>query len=368
MGSSGAIAIAGFDALPAHVAILDRSGTIVHTNRSWEEFGDDQGLAEGAGNVGANYLDVCDGSDGDDAANAASGIRDVAAGDRETYSFEYPCHTPERDRWFSMNATAYDHDRERYVLVMHVDITDRRRLEQRAREQAERMEAFATLLSHDLRNPLSVALAEAQSLERSDLSDAVNDRSESIVSSLQRMETMLEEALVLVGTDDVERTEPVLLADAVDEAWSHVRTESASVSATERVGVRADPSLLSHLFENLFRNSVEHGGSTPSVDVGPLETAGDATAESARDSATAVSEIGFEGEFDGFYVEDDGPGFDAADRDRLFESGYTTESDGSGFGLAIVRRVVDAHDWSIDATTTDDGARFEIRDVDVFAV
>jgi signal transduction histidine kinase len=68
---------------------------------------------------------------------------------------------------------------------------------------------------------------------------------------------------------------------------------------------------------------------------------------------------------DGFYIEDDGPGIADADRDRIFEPGYTTQDGGTGYGLEIVRTVAEAHDWEITVTdAANGGARFEITGVD----
>lgn len=92
------------------------------------------------------------------------------------------------------------------------------------------------------------------------------------------------------------------------------------------------------LLENLFRNAVEHGGPDVTVEVGALE--------------------------DGFFVEDDGPGIPSDARDEVFDVGYSSADDGSGFGLSIVRRIATAHGWDISVTEgTDGGARFEITDV-----
>jgi len=85
-------------------------------------------------------------------------------------------------------------------------------------------------------------------------------------------------------------------------------------------------------------DSVEHAVPDPTVDVGPLDDGG------------------------GFYVADDGPGIDPSDHDRIFEVGYTDHEDGTGFGLAIVKRIAEAHGWSVDVTAgADGGARFEFR-------
>jgi light-regulated signal transduction histidine kinase (bacteriophytochrome) len=64
----------------------------------------------------------------------------------------------------------------------------------------------------------------------------------------------------------------------------------------------------------------------------------------------------------GFYLEDDGPGVPAEDRDEVFSYGYSTDNSGTGFGLAIVRTIVEAHGWDVSLADRDaGGARFEIR-------
>ncbi|WP_455448276.1 ATP-binding protein [Natrinema thermotolerans] len=406
MSSSGedSLVAAGFDALAARVAILDTGGTIVYTNESWESFGDEQGLARSAGGVGSNYLAVCEASDDPDATETARGIRAIAAGDSESFRLEYPCHTPGEDGWYLLDARPYDHGGERFVLVMHVDITERKLLERRTREQADRMESFATLLSHDLRNPLSVALAHTEMLELDDGVDLGDDSDENpLRASLERMESIIDEALLLATIDTVEETELLALSRAVETAWTTVRTDGASVDVVDDIAIRADPSLLAHLFENLFRNAVEHGSTNPAsnaqqdaveygstspdsrtrqdavehagdglhIEIGALESTaadGDRDDEAAKAVEGGTRPTDWSGEaadYDGFYVEDDGPGIPPDERERVFESGYSSAG-GSGFGLAIVSDVVDAHGWSIRVTSgRNGGARFEVRGVTV---
>ena len=384
--STDALVAAGFDALPARVAILDASGTIVDTNEPWESFGDEQGLARSAGGVGSNYLAVCEASDDPDATETARGIREIAAGDSESFRLEYPCHTPGEDGWYLLDARSYDYAGERYVLVMHVDITERKLLERRTQEQADRMESFAKLLSHDLRNPLSVALAHTEMLELDDGVDLGDDGDENpLRASLERMESIIDEALLLTTIDAVEETELLALSRAVETAWTTVRTDGASVAVVDDVAIRADSSLLTHLFENLFRNAVEHGstspdsqtrqdavehaGDGPRIEIGALESASSGESNGPAESVEAEREAADwpveAADYDGFYVEDDGPGIPPDERAAVFESGYSSAG-GSGFGLAIVSDVVDAHGWSISiASGRNGGARFEVRGVTV---
>jgi signal transduction histidine kinase len=115
----------------------------------------------------------------------------------------------------------------------------------------------------------------------------------------------------------------------------------------------ADRDCLLHVFENLFRNAIDHND-----DDAPLRVAVD-TLDARAD--------GGDGSIDGFVVEDDGDGLpeSATGRDALFEYGYTTSDDGTGLGLSIVQDVVEAHGWEITARDAPDGgARFEITGVD----
>jgi signal transduction histidine kinase len=68
---------------------------------------------------------------------------------------------------------------------------------------------------------------------------------------------------------------------------------------------------------------------------------------------------------DGFYVADDGPGVPEADRESVFESGYSTDREGTGLGLTIVQEIAEAHGWEVSVTDSESGgARFEITGVE----
>jgi signal transduction histidine kinase len=134
-------------------------------------------------------------------------------------------------------------------------------------------------------------------------------------------------------------TTEVDLAEAAESAWGTAEVETAILTIEDDVGtMQADGGRLETLLQNLLRNAVEHGGREVTVTVGSLP--------------------------DGFYVEDDGPGFDVDEAEKLFEYGYTTDDSGTGFGLSIVESVAEAHGWRIQTRTGDDGgARFEFHDV-----
>ncbi len=125
------------NSLPAHIALLDGDGRILDVNAQWRHFGVENSLTDPACGVGANYIAICDGATGDradGAQEAANGLREVLAGSRESYTMEYPCHSPDKFRWFRVMANGLEF-REggrlvRGAVVMHVDITERKLAEQ----------------------------------------------------------------------------------------------------------------------------------------------------------------------------------------------------------------------------------------------
>ncbi len=122
------------DALPAHVALLDVRGTIISVNQGWRTFASANALEGPQYAIGVNYLEICDSARGDDAAKAdqvAAGVRSVLAGAAEGFSAEYPCHSPTQQRWFLMRVTPLADEPPHGVVVMHIDITERKLAEAR---------------------------------------------------------------------------------------------------------------------------------------------------------------------------------------------------------------------------------------------
>ena len=130
------------NSLNAHIAVLNKSGTIVAVNDAWTRFAVKNGAPrDSLVGVGVNYLDVCrrSAAEGDEsAAQALSGITAVSDCKRQQFRLEYPCHSPEQLRWFLLNATALA-DGEG-VVVSHEDITARRLAEDVLRQSQDRLE------------------------------------------------------------------------------------------------------------------------------------------------------------------------------------------------------------------------------------
>ncbi|MDG5817691.1 PAS domain S-box protein [Natronococcus sp. A-GB7] len=219
------------------------------------------------------------------------------------------------------------------LLVSHTaNAIERLERERALKQQNDRLEEFASIVSHDLRNPLNVAAGRLE-LAREACDD---DNLEDVARAHARMEALIDDLLALAREGrSVLESEPVDVAATVADCWRHVETAEASLEVETERSIEADPSRFQRLLENLVRNAVEHAGPDVAVTVGDLA--------------------------DGIYVEDDGPGIPAEKRETVFETGYSERRGGTGFGLGIVERICDAHGWDVAVTDgADGGARFEL--------
>jgi len=273
---------------------------------------------------------------------------------------------------------------QRIICVVR-DITERKERERDLQRHNERLEKLVSTVSHDLRNPLTVAQGRLQ-LARSECD---SENLDSVASSIERTLELVDELLSLARqAKDIGDLEPVALETAVVQCWGNVATGDATLNVeldrTDR-RIRADPNRLRQLLANLIRNSVEHGSTSnrpeadDSVEHGSTSNrpeAGDSEeSKIPRADGEAVDSVEHGshdvtvtvGEVDGgFYVADDGPGIPADEREQVCEAGYSTAEDGVGFGLSIVRDIVTAHGWALSITESEaGGARFEITGVDV---
>jgi DNA-binding CsgD family transcriptional regulator len=111
------------DSLSAQIAIVDVTGTIIETNRSWKEFGKANGLRTEDQEAEQNYLDICDESGEETGKLAALGIRKVLGGELQEFNMQYPCHSPVEKRWFIMRVVRFRKPGKPQVVVSHENIT-----------------------------------------------------------------------------------------------------------------------------------------------------------------------------------------------------------------------------------------------------
>jgi len=129
--------------LPAHIAIVDSSGTIVAVNQAWQDFATSNGAVVSKVTEGTNYFEVCDSATGDQSEYAvafAEGIRSVFSGGREEFEMEYPCHSPTESRWFVGRVMPFSNGSSPQAIVAHENITERKQMERQLEHLKQELE------------------------------------------------------------------------------------------------------------------------------------------------------------------------------------------------------------------------------------
>ena len=316
------------------VVTIDREGTITHVSQSVEEI---LGY-EPADLIGENVAKRIHPTDREEILSELSNHIDEY-GYTSTYRVRV---RNSADEWRVIEARARNLLGDSFVegIVLNArDITEKQRQNRKLERQNERLDQFASIVSHDLRNPLNVAAGQLDILQ-AEVRDEYSDSTETIQRQLDRMEQIIDDSLTLARSGKtVTETTTVDLEALARDAWGSVDTRKGDLVIEQSLQLDGDRNRLRNVFENLFRNSIEHNDSADlTVRVGPLS------------------------EESGFYVEDTGTGIPREKRERVFEQGYTTSQDGTGFGLAIVEDIIQAHGWDISLIDKESGgARFEIE-------
>ena len=313
------------EALNDAVLILDDQDRVVDCNRAARELFGITGSV-----TGLPVTAVLERVDSDVVAALTT------ADERET---EATIRTDGEQRHLRCSSSRIGDDGQRGRVVICYDITERREREQELERTNEQLDQFAGVVSHDLRNPLTVAIGRLEVARQ----ERDSEHLAAVATAHDRMQSLIDDVLTLAREGaTVSEMRPVSLSTLATECWADVETESASpLIETDRV-VRADKSRLQQLLENLIRNAVEHGGEAVTVTVGDLS--------------------------DGFFVADDGPGIPIETRDQVFSAGHSTTDTGTGLGLNIAQQIANAHDWEIQVTESEaGGARFEITGVEFVA-
>ena len=335
---TAALIPAAVDTLPINVAVLDEEGTILFTNRAWQAFGESNDIDLRPDTIGTNYLAITSQADTERAQTAAAGLSEIQSGERELFQFEYPCHSPTERRWFLMRAASFTAGAQRYVAVAHFDITDRYEYRRRLEASNERLQQFAYVASHDLREPLRMVTSYLQLLERryhDELDDDAREFIEFAVDGAERMEAMIDGLLAYARVDtqgtsfgSVDLDE--VLDDVLTDLGLRIEETDAEITADSLPTVDGDEAQLRQCFQNLVTNALQYSGEGhPRVSI-----------SAARNGAEWT-----------ISVSDEGIGIDRADTERVFEVFQRLHSheayDGTGIGLALCRRVVERHGGEI---------------------
>ncbi|MFQ3293989.1 MAG: PAS domain S-box-containing protein [Natrialbaceae archaeon] len=268
----------------------------------------------------------------------------VQAGAREANAFD------ETDR--ELAELLVDHARVALQRIQYE--ASLREQRERLQRENERLDQFASIVSHDLRNPLTVAHGQLELATQ----DGDDPHLDEVAESLERLDSIITDALTMARegkTVDETDLESIDLEAVANDCWLAVDTARADLRVETSATVRADRDRLRRAIENLYRNAVEHGSTSP-----PSQAHEDALEHGGEDVTITVGDLDSEG----FYVADDGRGIPVDKRDQVFESGFSTSEAGTGFGLAIVREIVEAHGWDVRVTESEaGGARFEVTGI-----
>ncbi|WP_222916428.1 PAS domain S-box protein [Natrinema sp. SYSU A 869] len=374
---------------PTALFVLDADGTITWCNDVFvDAFAEDKAQL-----IGTAFSELVERGYYDEQMTTtyANEVRELLSStvDREQAKYQVQFHAADgEERIHDVHTRLLPLEDGAFTGTIHAtrDITRRCQYRRELERQNERLEEFASLVSHDLRNPLNVGQGHLDSLDEQYDSQHVDE----LQWSLSRMAELVDGLLQLARQGkSIGEQARFPLENAAERAWSTVDTGQARLEINTDIEIYGDEGRVRELLENLFRNAVEHGSTSPRSDTHEDAVEHGSTSPNSQTQRETVEQstnrdehdgtdplvvtvgsleggrqaAGTDASSNGFYVEDTGRGL-SADRDSLFEFGYTTETDGTGFGLAIVEEIVTAHGWSISARNgSAGGARFEISDI-----
>lgn len=350
--------------LASGVAVLDRSGRLLHVNERWTRR--THGLEWLEAGIGANFLETCwtaFESGNRLAGEVVAGVGGVLDGSRDRYVIEHRADAGTTPEWWSLVAVPL-HRREGGAVITRADVTELRRAEleaQRSRQELAHVSRVSTVgemtasLTHQLDQPLTAIITKAGAGTRM-LASSVPDMSEvraifgDVVKDARRASDVIQRLRDLLQKRDFEMTNvdaTAAIRDVVDLVSSEAITRHVTIELDferEPLHVHGDRVQLQQVILNLLQNAMEAMHGTPDRARRILVTCRRA------DAQLLVA------------VQDSGPGVGAGTDELIFEPFYTTKPGGMGMGLSIARSIVEAHGGTIRASAgAEGGASLEVR-------
>lgn len=167
--------------LPANIALLNSDGDVIDINEAWKNFAAINGFVGNHYGLGSNYITVCENSGDDEGRKVAAGIAAIVGGLTAEFVHEYSCDSPTAKRWFRMIATALSGKDLQGAVVMHINITEIKELEE------ERLRS-----KEDEQRKITRAILEAQEKERSAIGAELHDNVNQILVGTNLLLGMIE--------------------------------------------------------------------------------------------------------------------------------------------------------------------------------
>ena len=328
-----------FDALPAHVALLNKDGIIQAVNVAWKRFAEANGLNSSTFNIGDNYMQVCETAHGEcseEAARVAQGLRSVLQGEASAFTLEYPCHSPKEERWFRLTITAVEPGKREGAVVMHVDISQERQMHLQSL-RSQRLESIGTLaggIAHDLNNVLTPIVMGADLIESNHLDSTEREVLETISSNARRGADMIRQLLDYArGSKGLDK-KTVQPMDVIQEVQSIIREsfpkniQFTMTGETDLSLIKGNSTQLHQAILNLClnaRDAMKFGGTLN------IHTENCHLREGDGILPPDISP----GAFVKIQISDTGHGIPKLIQDRIYDPFYTTKPFGEGTGLGL---------------------------------
>jgi len=371
--------VAIIDSLESHLCVLDKNGTILLVNKAWKRF-----AAENSSSPtddleeGANYLTACDNVQGEDrecARLVAAGIRAILRDEKDTFTFEYPCHSPREQRWFIGTATKLVSDTDYgNVVVAHHNITERKQLEKeqlylhnqlKQTAKAESLGLMAGAIAHNFNNILAAVVGNLElALDMQQDGDDIYPTVKNALSAAWRASEISSIMLTYLGQTIPEKqradfssicTHNFQQIDQAKPIGTEIITDFPSPGPLVKVDSKQIRQVLSHLVFNAWEAMEDKPGNIHiSICV----------VRSSEIGARFRFPLGWQPE-DGNYacltVADEGCGITDEDIEKIFDPFFTSKFPGRGMGLSVILGIIRSHDGAITVySRIDEGTVFKV--------
>lgn len=306
-----------------YIFLLDKNGKIIKSNELGEQF-----CINKMGDYNNIYLKQLF----DNNKQIDLSIREVLKGNKTKVYIDTIYNNSKQI--FVLKNTLLEEDSNKILCIVK-NISDYKKTEEELRNKNERLDAFMKIITHDIRNPLSIAKGNLE-LYMDENNNNNSEKLNTTLKSIERIENISQEVLDIIKYNEEVTLKEVNINDIAYECWNNVKKPGYNLEISSDFKIELNYNLGKRLFENLFKNTINHAGKNVTITIGKLE--------------------------DGFYVEDDGKGIKKIYRKNIFNSNYTTSESGEGLGLMIVKKICETHNWDIEVLESNyGGVRFEIR-------